>query len=76
TLEEGYVGLRAATAGGWTIDLSLGPREFKAGTGMLLANGGTSGFERGALKLGPRKAWEFAALGRVAVGGFTATAFY
>ncbi|WP_204306462.1 hypothetical protein, partial [Escherichia coli] len=50
TLDEGYVGLRAATAGSWTIDLSLGPREFKAGTGMLLANGGTSGFERGALK--------------------------
>lgn len=76
TLEEGYAGLRAVTAGGWTVDLSIGPREFKAGTGMLLANGGTSGFERGALKLGPRKAWEFAALGRVAAGGFTATAFY
>lgn len=76
TLEEGYLGLRTRdTTGSW-FDVSVGPREFKAGSGMLLANGGTSGFERGALKLGPRKAWEFAALGRVGYSGFTATAFY
>lgn len=76
TLEEGYLGLRLNAVDAPTFDLSLGPREFKAGTGMLLANGATSGFERGALKLGPRKAWEFAALGRVEFGGWSATAFY
>jgi hypothetical protein len=76
TLEEGYLGLRSGDTSGRWFDVSVGPREFKAGTGMLLANGGTSGFERGALKLGPRKAWEFAALGRVGYGGFSATAFY
>ena len=75
TLEEAYVGLRAGNPDGRSVDVSIGPREFKAGTGMLIANGGTSGFERGALKLGPRKAWEFAALGRVAVDSLSATGF-
>ncbi len=76
TLEEAYLGLRSSSTTGPTFDLSLGPREFKAGTGMLIANGGTSGFERGALKLGPRKAWEFAALGRARYDGFSGTAFF
>lgn len=76
TLEEAYLGLRSTAAGGTTFDVSLGPREFKAGTGMLLANGGSSGFDRGALKLGPRKAWKFAALGKVGGGDFSGTAFY
>lgn len=76
TLEEGYVGLRSDPAKGPYFDVSVGPREFKTGTGMLLANGASSGFERGALKLGPRKAWEFAALGKLGYGGFAATGFY
>ena len=77
TLEEGYLGLRSEKeAAAPSFDVSLGPREFKAGTGMLLANGGSSGFERGALKLGPRKAWEQAAIGRLGFGDFMTTAFY
>ncbi len=76
TLEDGYLGLRSEDAGAGSFDLSLGPRDFKAGTGMLIANGGSSGFERGALKLGPRKAWEVAALGRFGLDGFSGTAFY
>ena len=76
TLEEGYLGLRAGGQGGPSVNISLGPREFKAGTGMLLANGGSSGFDRGALKLGPRKAWEMAALASVGLDDFTGTAFY
>ena len=43
---------------------------------MLIANGATSGFERGALKLGPRKAWEMAAIGRLSFGNVAGTAFY
>lgn len=75
TLEEGYLGWRYK--GGETgFDLSVGPRAFKAGTGMLIEAGGSSGFSRGALKLGPRKAWSFAALGEVSHGGFKGTAFY
>lgn len=76
TLEEAYLGLRNEIGGGPTFDLSLGPREFKAGTGMLIANGGNSGFERGALKFGPRKAWKSAAIGRFSYGDFDASAFY
>lgn len=77
TLEEGYIGIRSGSGdGGLSYDLSVGPREFRAGTGMLIANGGSNGFERGALKLGPRKAWAFAALANVGVGGFSSTAFY
>ena len=45
---------------GLILDISAGPRELKLGTGMLIANGGASGFQRGALKFGPRKAWEMA----------------
>ncbi|GAA2827843.1 hypothetical protein [Aminobacter aminovorans] len=52
TLEEGYLGLRSGEKSDPSFDVSVGPREFKAGTGMLLANGGSSGFDRGALKLG------------------------
>ncbi len=76
TLEEGYLGLRSGDKSDPFFDVSVGPRTFKAGTGMLLANGGSSGFDRGALKLGPRKAWEMASIGRFGFDNFTGTAFY
>ena len=76
TLEEAYLAIRGDFGSGWSYDLSLGPRELILGTGMLIANGATSGFERGALKLGPRKAWEMAAIGRLSYGNVTGTAFY
>lgn len=69
TLEEAYLGLR--TQGAWALDVSLGPRELKLDTGMLVANGGSSGFERGALKFRPRKAWKKAAIGRISAGHVT-----
>ena len=76
TLEEGYLGLRAGKENAPTFDVSLGPRVYKAGTGMLIANGGNSGFERGALKFGPRKAWKMAALARSSFDDVSGTAFY
>ncbi|TCO67907.1 hypothetical protein EV655_1361 [Rhodovulum euryhalinum] len=76
TLEEAYLAIRGDLGGGLSYDLSLGPRELTLGTGMLIANGATSGFERGALKLGPRKAWEMAAIGHLSYGNVTGTAFY
>lgn len=76
TVEEAYLAIRGDSGAGLSYDLSLGARELVLGTGMLIANGGTSGFERGALKLGPRKAWEMAAIGRLTFGGLTGTAFY
>ena len=76
TLEEAYLAIRGDLGTGLAYDLSLGPRELTLGTGMLIANGATSGFERGALKLGPRKAWEMAAIGRLSSGNVTGTVFY
>ena len=76
TPEEGYLAYRAGTPNTTGFDLSLGARELKLGSGMLIANGGASGFERGALKLGPRKAWKRAAFAHVYESGVTATPFY
>ncbi|TNF65550.1 MAG: hypothetical protein EP307_00010 [Rhodobacteraceae bacterium] len=76
TLEEAYLAIRGDTVSGLSYDLSLGPRELTLGTGMLIANGATSGFERGALKFGPRKAWERALIGRLSHGNLTGTLFF
>lgn len=76
TLEEAYVGWRSDAPDGVSVDLSVGARELKLGTGMLFANGGSSGFERGALKFGPRKAWELTGIGKVMYGGMTLRGFY
>ena len=76
TLEEAYLAVRGDLNSALSYDLSLGPRELTLGTGMLIANGATSGFERGALKFGPRKAWEMAAIGRLSHENVTGTAFY
>ncbi|MEM6759727.1 MAG: alginate export family protein [Pseudomonadota bacterium] len=76
TLEEAYLAIRGDLGAGWSYDVSVGPRELTLGTGMLIANGATSGFERGALKFGPRKAWEMAAIGRLSLGNVTGTVFY
>lgn len=76
TLEEAYLAIRGDLGGGVSYDLSLGPRELSLGTGMLIANGATSGFERGALKFGPRKAWERALIARLTYSNLTGTAFF
>lgn len=76
TLEEAYLGVTTGTKENGQFDLSLGAREFKLGTGMLIANGASNGFERGAVKLGPRKAWERTAIARFTKGNVSAQAFY
>jgi hypothetical protein len=76
TLEEAYLAIRGDLSNGFSYDLSFGPRELTLGTGMLIANGATSGFERGALKFGPRKAWERATIARLSYGNVTGTAFF
>lgn len=76
TLEEAYLAVRGQLGSGLSYDLSVGPRELSLGTGMLVSNGATSGFERGALKFGPRKAWEKAAIAKLSYGNLTGTAFY
>ena len=76
TVEELYLGLRSDRAEWGNVDLSFGAREFTAGTGMLIANGGSSGFTRGALKLGPRKAWRIAGLAKFSHKRITGTGFF
>ena len=76
TLEEAYLALRNDLGNGLSYDVSLGARELTLGTGMIIANGATSGFERGALKFGPRKAWEMAAIGQMSFDIITGTLFY
>ncbi len=75
TLEEGYLGYRTADHP-VAFDGSFGPRELQLGSGMLIANGGTSGFERGALKFGPRKAWKQAGIIRIINGRRTITGYF
>jgi len=76
SVEELYIGLRTGEAKTGQIDLSYGAQEWKAGTGLLLANGGASGFSRCALKLGPRRAWRIAGLARAKAQGATITGLY
>lgn len=76
TLEEAYLGFLTKNNAGSSFDFSFGAREFKVGTGMLIANGGNSGFERGALKFGPRKAWKTSAIGKFTYNDWQATGFY
>ena len=76
TLEEAYFGYRTGSSDALVFDVSLGARELKLGTGMLISNGASSGFERGALKFGPRKAWERSAIARISRGDATGTVFY
>ncbi|MEM7776228.1 MAG: alginate export family protein [Pseudomonadota bacterium] len=76
TLEDAYLGYRFERPDGLSVDISGGRRPLKLGTGMLVENGGSSGFERGALKLGPRKSWERAAIAKFGFANLTSTTFY
>ncbi|HRD98692.1 MAG TPA: hypothetical protein PLA97_20100, partial [Rubrivivax sp.] len=77
SLETAMAGVRLPLAGSdWHADLSFGAQAFSVGTGMLIANGASNGFARGALKLGPRKAFERTAVARLASDATTAELFY
>ncbi|MEM1441984.1 MAG: hypothetical protein AAGF67_06550, partial [Verrucomicrobiota bacterium] len=76
TLEEGFLGFRFDVVQGWEMEASAGARTLRLGTGMLVANGGADGFERGALKFGPREAWEMSGIVQLKRDGFKATGFF
>lgn len=77
SLEESVVGIRWALPGNTTqVDLSVGAQTYTLGTGMLIANGASNGFARGAMKLGPRKAFGQTAIARANSGAWTTEAFY
>ena len=76
TIEEAYVGFRTGSTETGQFDLSIGAQKLKLGTGMQIANGASNGFERGAVKLGPRKAWERTAIAKFTLNDLTARAFF
>ncbi len=76
TLEDAYLGYRFNILDSISFDVSVGSRPLKLGTGMLISNGASSGFERGALKLGPRKAWEKSAIIEVVKNQLNSKIFY
>jgi hypothetical protein len=59
-----------------TIDVTVGRAEYTLGHGMLLWDGAGEGGSRGGYWSNARKAWEFAAIGRVKPGAHTAEVFY
>lgn len=75
TIEDAYVGFLKRWSNS-SLDISLGAQEFSTGTGMLLSSGGSSGFERGALKLGPRKAWKNTVVAEYELEKFKFTSFF
>lgn len=77
TFEDAYAGLRVDipdTAA--RLDLSAGAQRYSIGTGMLVSNGASNGFDRGALKLGPRKAFAMTGIARLTQGPWSTEAFY
>lgn len=76
--EDLYAGLRFTHmfGGAGSLDASYGQQNYVTGAGMLLANGATNGFNRGAAYLGPRSAWLQAGLLKATDGNWSAQLFY
>jgi hypothetical protein len=78
-VEDLYVGWRSGNMLGLgenALDFVVGRTQYKLGHGMLLFDGGSEGGSRGGFWSGARKAFEFAAIGRVKAGPTTLEAFY
>jgi Alginate export len=77
TLENGFLGLRHGTRGqGFFLDVSAGAQPYRVGSGMLISDGGSDGFERGTLIFGPRQAWAMTGIARIGYGPVSVDAFY
>ncbi|MDW5443191.1 hypothetical protein [Polaromonas sp. SM01] len=77
TLEDAYAGPRVAIPDtSARLDLSAGSQRYTLGTGMLVSNGASNGFDRGALKLGPRRAFAMTGIARLTQGPWSTEAFY
>lgn len=75
-VDDAFVGLRHALAGGTRLDLSAGAQRYVLGQGLLLAVGAGNGFERGAATLAPRRAWGMTAIARATHGPASVEAFW
>ena len=78
-VEDAYIGWRSGSSLGLgenAVDLVVGRTQYKLGHGMLIYDGASEGGSRGGFWSGARKAFEFAAVGRVKAGPTTIEAFY
>jgi hypothetical protein len=76
-LEDAYVGMRIGEpAGPFRLDLSIGAQPYRIGSGMLIADGASDGFERGAIVFGPRQAFSMTAIAKAGFGPLTVEAFH
>jgi alginate export protein len=77
--EDAYIGWRSGSSLGLgenAVDFVVGRTQYKLGHGMLVYDGGSEGGSRGGFWSGARKAFEFAAVGRVKAGPTTIEGFY
>jgi hypothetical protein len=58
------------------LELSFGRQDYQVGNGFLFWDGATNGGPRGAYWLGPRSAFELAAIARLTTGRLTSEAVY
>jgi hypothetical protein len=77
-IEDAYLGWRSGTSTGTEnlLDFTVGRTQYKIGHGMLLWDGGGEGGSRGGFWSNARKAWQFAAVGRLKPKNHTLEAFY
>jgi Alginate export len=78
-VEDAYVGWRSGNSlslGENAVSFEVGRMQYKLGHGMLIYDGGSEGGSRGGFWSGARKAFEFAAVGRVNAGPTKIEVFY
>ena len=78
-VEDLYIGWRSGKALGSSenlLDFTVGRTQYKIGHGFLLWDGGGEGGSRGGFWSNARKAWEFAAVGRLKPKNNTLEVFY
>jgi opacity protein-like surface antigen len=78
-IEDLYLGWRSGDMLGLgenALDFVVGRTQYKLGHGMLIYDGASEGGSRGGFWSGARKAYEFAAIGRVHAGPTLIEAFY
>lgn len=77
TVENAWVGLGFPLGDtGVQGEVSVGAQPVVIGSGMLISNGASNGFARGALKLGPRKAFEASVLAKASRDAWQASLFH
>jgi len=78
-VEDASIGWRSGTALGLgenALDFVVGRTQYKIGHGLLLWDGGGEGGTRGGFWSNARKAWAFAAVGKLTTKHHTLEAFY